>query len=55
MEMAAARAFAAVSGLPWEPAAMARIGQRAENRWVGVNCGIMDQMISAGGRPATPC
>jgi galactokinase len=29
---------------------MARICQRAENRWVGVNCGIMDQMISAGGK-----
>jgi galactokinase len=27
---------------------MARIGQRAENEWVGVSCGIMDQMISAG-------
>ena len=26
---------------------MARIGQRAENQWVGVNCGIMDQMASA--------
>jgi galactokinase len=29
---------------------MARLGQRAENEWVGVNCGIMDQMISAGGQ-----
>ena len=26
---------------------MARIGQRAENDWVGVNCGIMDQAVSA--------
>jgi Galactokinase len=26
---------------------MARLAQRAENEWVGVNCGIMDQMISA--------
>ncbi len=50
VEMAAARAFAALSDLPWEPTVMARLGQRAENRWVGVNCGIMDQMISAGGR-----
>lgn len=50
LEMAAARAFAAVSGLPWDPAAMARLGQKAENRWVGVNCGIMDQLISAAGR-----
>ena len=50
LEMATARAFAAVSGFDWEPAAMARLGQRAENAWVGVNCGIMDQMISAAGR-----
>ncbi|MFC2030772.1 galactokinase [Chloroflexota bacterium] len=50
LEMAAARAFATVSDLPWDAAAMAKIGQRAENQWVGVNCGIMDQMISAGGK-----
>jgi len=50
LEMATARAFAAVGDLPWDPAAMARLGQRAENAWVGVNCGIMDQMISASGR-----
>jgi galactokinase len=29
---------------------MAKLGQRAENKWVGVNCGIMDQMISAAGK-----
>lgn len=49
LEMAVARAFAAASGFAWEPAVMAREGQRAENEWVGVNCGIMDQMISAAG------
>jgi galactokinase len=47
LELAAARAFSAVSGFAWEPARMAQIGQKAENRWVGVNCGIMDQMVSA--------
>jgi galactokinase len=50
LEMATARAFAAVSDLRWDAARMARIGQRAENEWVGVRCGIMDQMASAGGR-----
>jgi galactokinase len=50
LEMATARAFAAAGDLVWEPARMARLGQRAENRWVGVNCGIMDQLISAAGR-----
>lgn len=50
IELAVARAFAAVSDLPWDPARMARVGQRAENGWVGVNCGIMDQLISAAGQ-----
>ena len=49
MEMATARAFAATAGLAWDPVAMTKLGQRAENEWVGVNCGIMDQMISAAG------
>ncbi|MEN6498478.1 MAG: galactokinase [Thermoguttaceae bacterium] len=49
LEMATARAFAAVSDLPWDPATMAKLGQKAENQWVGVNCGIMDQLISAAG------
>jgi galactokinase len=50
MELATARAFAAVSALDWEPAEMALLAQKAENGWVGVQCGIMDQMISAAGR-----
>lgn len=50
LELATARAFAATSQIGWEPAAMARLAQCAENEWVGVNCGIMDQMISAVGR-----
>ena len=29
---------------------LALLGQRAENHFVGVNCGIMDQFISANGR-----
>lgn len=50
LELATARAFAATSRISWDPGAMARLAQRAENEWVGVNCGIMDQMISAVGR-----
>lgn len=49
LEMAAARVFAAVSDLPWDAPRMARIAQRAENEWIGMNCGIMDQIISAAG------
>jgi galactokinase len=50
LELATARAFAATTHIPWEPAAMARLAQRAENEWVGVNCGIMDQMVSGVGQ-----
>ena len=49
LELAAARAFASSCGLTWQPSEMARVAQRAENEWVGVNCGIMDQLISATG------
>ncbi len=49
LEMAVARAFAAVSGWGWDVKTMALLGRRAENEWVGVQCGIMDQMICAGG------
>ncbi len=47
VELATARAFAAVSGFEWDATQMARLAQKAENEWVGVNCGIMDQMASA--------
>jgi galactokinase len=50
VEMATARAFAAVSGFAWEALTMAKIGQRAENDWVGLQCGIMDQAVSAAAR-----
>jgi galactokinase len=50
LELATARAFASASGLDWDGAVMAKRSQRAENQWVGVSCGIMDQMISACGR-----
>jgi len=49
LELATASAFSAVSGLKWEPSQMAQICQTAENKWIGVNCGIMDQLISAVG------
>ncbi len=50
LELATARAFAAVNDLDWDAAGMARLAQRAENQWIGVNCGIMDQLIAAAGR-----
>ena len=50
LELATARAFAAVSDLLWNPTQMAKLAQRAENEWVGVSCGIMDQLASAAGQ-----
>ncbi|HUF13729.1 MAG TPA: galactokinase [Longimicrobiales bacterium] len=49
LELATARAFAALSDGDWNGPVVARLAQRAENEWVGMNCGIMDQMISAVG------
>jgi galactokinase len=50
LELALARAFALASDLNWDPQQMALICQKAENHWVGVNTGIMDQMVSALGK-----
>ncbi len=50
IELAAARAFATASNFHWDGAVMARLCQRAENEWIGVKSGIMDQMISATGK-----
>ena len=49
-ELAIAKAFALASDLDWEPVQMALTCQKAENQWIGVNCGIMDQMISSVGK-----
>jgi galactokinase len=46
VEMATAMAFARASNLELDPVVMARAGMMAENEWVGVNTGIMDQMAS---------
>lgn len=45
VEMAALRAFAEVSHLPWDPKQAALMGQRVENEWIGVSSGIMDQLV----------
>ena len=50
LELAVAKACSVVADIPWNPAEMAKIGQKAENQWVGMQCGIMDQMISAAGK-----
>jgi len=49
LEMAVARIFAVLSHLPWDPIAMAQIARRAETEWVGVECGVMDQLTAGCG------
>ncbi len=50
LEMAVGAAFAAVSGFVFEADSMARMGQIAENDWVGAKTGIMDPLVAASGR-----
>lgn len=47
LEMALARAICECSGIDWDPARAALLGQKAERDYVGVSCGIMDQFASA--------
>ena len=46
LECAVAVAAAELSGLRLDGAALAKVAQRAENDFVGVPCGLMDQMAS---------
>lgn len=50
IEMAAGIVFQQVSGLILDPVQMALYGQKAENHFVGVNSGILDQYSSAMGQ-----
>ena len=49
VEMAFALAWQTLGGWQRSPMERALLGQRAENQYVGVNCGIMDQFASACG------
>ena len=50
LEVAMATAFLAAAGVHLDPVKVALLAQRAENRFVGMQCGIMDQFISALGQ-----
>ncbi|MEN0035946.1 MAG: galactokinase [Cellvibrio sp.] len=50
LEMALIRALTTLSGEAVDPTQAALMGQAAENNFVGCNCGIMDQLISARGQ-----
>ncbi|MCZ7544056.1 MAG: galactokinase [Anaerolineae bacterium] len=49
LEVATLELCSALNGLPLDQKTKALLGQRAENRFVGVQCGIMDQLIAATG------
>lgn len=51
LELAAAWALSAEMPPPRTPMELAQLAQRAENEYVGVRSGIMDQFASAHGRP----
>jgi galactokinase len=50
LELASITAFRLVSQLDLDPVQAALLGQRAENEFVGMRCGIMDQFISSLGK-----
>ncbi|MEJ2147842.1 MAG: galactokinase [Chloroflexota bacterium] len=47
LELALLKAFWAVSPWAWDGTLMAQLARRIENEWVGVQTGVMDQMISS--------
>jgi galactokinase len=49
VEVATALAVTSLIGVHYPGPVLARLCQRAENEFVGANCGIMDQFISANG------
>jgi len=50
IEVSTALALLAVSGIELDRKQIALLGQRAENEFVGMRCGIMDQFISCHGK-----
>jgi galactokinase len=50
IEMAFGRLWEALAGFQVEAIQLALLGQKCENQYVGVNCGVMDQMASACGK-----
>ena len=50
LELAIAKAFCFVNDIEVSNTELAKICRRAEREWVGVNVGIMDQLISAKGK-----
>jgi galactokinase len=50
LEVAIGKTFCLASNIDLPPASLALLSRKAEAEWVGVNVGIMDQLISAAGK-----
>jgi galactokinase len=50
LEIALARALCAAMDISWDPYRMARLTRQAENEFVGIQSGIMDQVTAAAAR-----
>ena len=50
LEIATGLALEKLNGTPISPLDLARIGQKVEHEYIGVKCGIMDQIVSRIGR-----
>jgi galactokinase len=50
LEVATLLAVTSLIGVEYPGPVLAKLGQRVENEFVGANCGIMDQFISANGK-----
>jgi galactokinase len=50
LEVTALLAFSELGGYDLPKLELARLGQRAENEWIGMRCGIMDQTVCALGK-----
>jgi galactokinase len=50
LEVAVGFALSSLAGKPLPPTPLAQLCQKAENDFVGMRCGIMDQLASASGR-----
>ena len=53
LQVATIRAGQQAFGIGVSPVDVARLAQRAENEYVGVNCGLMDQMAASTGAPGS--
>ncbi|MDZ7372077.1 MAG: galactokinase, partial [candidate division KSB1 bacterium] len=51
LEISSALALLSTVGAEMDPVRLALLGQKAENQFVGMNCGIMDQFISLFAQP----